>query len=243
MTYLPSPSHQQRSLGKERFSASHAHCDESCHASDAERADRPQLLARCDIPLCELLQGRVTPESGCRIGSLPCGGGHEALEETPDAALSENDGGAVKEAAHPGIRRLAIVDASTGLMISARLAGRNKGLLTYRVVLILSKGVTASSDSVIPAPKPAITVRGPDIRPCSSCSRVLYVSKATNPVRRSQSTSQISTDRPRRTYPSFQRVPNDQCRASCVPGFSKRRPTQLLPIWQSSVELGSSLGD
>jgi len=95
------------------FSASHAHCDESCHSSDAERADRPQLLARCDIPLCELLQGCVTPESGRRIGRLPCRGGHEALEETPYAALSENDGGAVKEAAHTGIRRLAIVDAST----------------------------------------------------------------------------------------------------------------------------------
>ncbi len=128
-------------------------------------------------------------------------------------------------------------------MVSARPGIGNRRPLTYRVVLMLSKGVTASSDSVIPAPNPAITVRGPDILPCSSCSRVLYVSKATNPVRRGQSTSRISTDRPRRTYPSFQRVPNYQRRASCVPGFSKRRPTQLLPVWQSSVELGSSLGD
>ena len=35
-------------------------------------------------------------------------------------------------------------------------------------VLMLSKGVTASRDSVMPAPKPAITVRGPDILPSAS---------------------------------------------------------------------------
>ena len=52
---------------------------------------------------------------------------------------------------------------------------------THSVVFILSKGVTANSDSVIPAPRPAITVLGPDILPNSSCSNVLYVSKATKP--------------------------------------------------------------
>jgi hypothetical protein len=35
-------------------------------------------------------------------------------------------------------------------------------------VLMLSNGVTARSDSVNPAPNPAITVRGPDIFPFSS---------------------------------------------------------------------------
>lgn len=49
------------------------------------------------------------------------------------------------------------------------------------VVLILSNGVTASKDSVMPAPNPAITVLGPDILPASSCNKVLYVSNATNP--------------------------------------------------------------
>lgn len=52
---------------------------------------------------------------------------------------------------------------------------------THKVVLMLSNGVTASKDSVIPAPKPAMTVLGPDILPASSCNRVLYWSKATNP--------------------------------------------------------------
>lgn len=33
---------------------------------------------------------------------------------------------------------------------------------------MLSNGVTASNDSVNPAPKPAITVLGPDIFPFSS---------------------------------------------------------------------------
>lgn len=38
----------------------------------------------------------------------------------------------------------------------------------YKVVLMLSNGVTASNDSVNPAPKPAITVRGPEIFPLAS---------------------------------------------------------------------------
>ena len=47
---------------------------------------------------------------------------------------------------------------------------------------MLSKGVTASKDSVMPAPNPAMTVRGPDMLPFSSCNNVLYVSNATNPA-------------------------------------------------------------
>lgn len=46
---------------------------------------------------------------------------------------------------------------------------------------MLSVGVTASSDSVTPAPKPARTVRGPDSLPFSSASKLLNWSKATNP--------------------------------------------------------------
>ena len=38
---------------------------------------------------------------------------------------------------------------------------------------MLSNGVTASNDSVIPAPIPAITVLGPEILPASSCKRDL----------------------------------------------------------------------
>jgi hypothetical protein len=52
----------------------------------------------------------------------------------------------------------------------------------HKVVLMLSNGVTASNDSVIPAPKPAITVLGPDMLPVSSCNIALYWSKATNPA-------------------------------------------------------------
>lgn len=59
--------------------------------------------------------------------------------------------------------------------------GGTKGR-TYKVVLILSKGVTARRLSVTPAPKPAITVRGPEIFPLESSSIDLYWSKATNPV-------------------------------------------------------------
>jgi len=42
------------------------------------------------------------------------------------------------------------------------------------VVLILSKGVTASKLSVTPAPNPAITVLGPEIFPSASWSSALY---------------------------------------------------------------------
>jgi hypothetical protein len=48
---------------------------------------------------------------------------------------------------------------------------------------MLSNGVTASNDSVAPAPKPAITVAGPDTLPSASASMFLYASNATNPVR------------------------------------------------------------
>jgi len=51
---------------------------------------------------------------------------------------------------------------------------------TYSEVLMLSNGVTASNDSVMPAPNPAMTVLGPEILPASSWSIDLYVSKATN---------------------------------------------------------------
>lgn len=53
-------------------------------------------------------------------------------------------------------------------------------------VLILSNGVTAISDSVKPAPKPARTVRGPEILPFSSWRNVFILSKATNPLQRLQ---------------------------------------------------------
>ena len=48
-----------------------------------------------------------------------------------------------------------------------------KGAERYRVVFMLSKGVTANKDSVMPAPKPAMTVLGPEILPASSWRRVL----------------------------------------------------------------------
>jgi hypothetical protein len=44
---------------------------------------------------------------------------------------------------------------------------------TYNCVFMLSNGVTASNDSVAPAPKPAITVAGPETFPSASASRSL----------------------------------------------------------------------
>lgn len=44
---------------------------------------------------------------------------------------------------------------------------------SYNWVLMLSNGVTASNDSVMPAPKPATTVLGPEILPLVSSRRDL----------------------------------------------------------------------
>lgn len=44
---------------------------------------------------------------------------------------------------------------------------------TYNCVFMLSNGVTASRDSVMPAPKPATTVLGPEILPSESSRRDL----------------------------------------------------------------------
>lgn len=67
-------------------------------------------------------------------------------------------------------------------IISLAVVGSIGHRSPHSVVLILSKGVTASNDSVMPAPNPAMTVRGPEILPISSCSNVLYVSNATKPA-------------------------------------------------------------
>jgi hypothetical protein len=52
----------------------------------------------------------------------------------------------------------------------------------YSCVLILSNGVTASSDSVIPAPNPATTVLGPETLPSASSRSDLYASNATKRI-------------------------------------------------------------
>jgi hypothetical protein len=49
-------------------------------------------------------------------------------------------------------------------------------------VFMLSNGVTARRDSVTPAPKPAITLAGPETLPSLSARKDLYVSNATKPV-------------------------------------------------------------
>lgn len=80
----------------------------------------------------------------------------------------------MEEASHAWVGGFAVVDSAGGEML---LAFESRTCRfeeeTHRVVFMLSKGVTASNDSVIPAPSPAMTVLGPDIWPASSCSRVL----------------------------------------------------------------------
>ena len=116
-----------------------------------------------------MAQEGVGAKACCAVGCLSSSCGHKALEEAPEAALAGYDGNGVEEAAHAGFRGLSVVD-SVGHELDC--FGEEREM--YNVVLMLSNGVTASNDSVTPAPKPAITVRGPDILPFASCNRALY---------------------------------------------------------------------
>lgn len=121
-------------------------------------------------------------------------------------------------------------------------------------VLILSKGVTAKSDSVKPAPKPATTVLGPEILPFSSWRVALIASKATNPISdrlRSQYTERIHPN-PHHTTPQkegirtnsgLERVSNDQRCAPRIPLLSKWRPWEFLTLSEAAIELCAGLCD
>jgi hypothetical protein len=85
----------------------------------------------------------------------------------------------VEEPSHSWIRAFSIVDPGDSIS-SDQLSYVKKE--SYSVVLMLSNGVTASRDSVKPAPNPAMTVLGPEIFPFSSCSIDLYWSNATNRI-------------------------------------------------------------
>jgi len=91
------------------------------------------------------------------------------LEETCDASLAGDNRNCVEEAAHSRVGALAVIDS-----IAVRTKWQSLKRDLYNVVLILSNGVTANSDSVTPAPKPAMTVLGPEIFPSASCNIDLY---------------------------------------------------------------------
>lgn len=154
-------------------------------AANGKGAGRAQLLAGRCVGLGDLLEERVGAEAGGAVGRLAQRRGDEALEEATDAALAGDDGDGVEEASHAGRRRLAVVDpvcaCISKLLCREKGAARLASQLAYSVVLMLSVGVTARRDSVMPAPKPARTVRGPESLPFSSASRLLYWSNATNP--------------------------------------------------------------
>ena len=46
-----------------------------------------------------------------------------------------------------------------------------------------------------------------------------------------------------RTYASFKRVADYQCRAACVPGFTEGRPAEFLTVREAAIELGAGFGD
>lgn len=85
----------------------------------------------------------------------------------------------MEEASHSWILALSVVDSVS--LMSAHGIHPMSDVFSHSCVLILSKGVTANSDSVAPAKKPAMTVAGPDTVPSAAASIDLYWSNATNP--------------------------------------------------------------
>jgi len=86
------------------------HRDQARQATDPERRDGAELLARSHVRLGKLLQEVVRPEARRGVGGLARSRRHEALEETPDAALARDDRDRVEEAAQAGLRGFSVVD-------------------------------------------------------------------------------------------------------------------------------------
>ena len=121
--------------------------------------------------MSKLLYHGIAPKSCGGIGSLPSCGWDESLEKPSYSTFLKYDTRPMQEASHAWIGRLAIVDSEMEMYDQPKpLIGPQ---MTCIEVLMLSKGVTASNDSVMPAPNPAITVLGPEILPVSSWRRDL----------------------------------------------------------------------
>ena len=86
------------------------HSNKTGETSDPEGADRPQLLPRRNVALCELLESGVAAEASCRIRSLSCRGGYESLEESPYSSFSKYHGRSMKEALHTWFGRFSVIN-------------------------------------------------------------------------------------------------------------------------------------
>jgi hypothetical protein len=96
---------------------------------------------------------------------------------------------------------------------------------------MLSNGVTASNDSVTPAPKPANTVLGPDNFPSSSTSKFLYASNAKN---RTPALTEFPTTAV--VQPAYHSGPNLGHGAGFVPGLLlARRRFSWLRVFANSA--------
>ena len=142
------------------------HCDDTRHGTYSKCADGPEFLARRYIALRDMLQGRIAAKSDSRVCSLSKCRRNKALEEASDTLLLCNDPCARKETIHSWHSCLSVVDATPKLAF-AHTAGVR---VSYSCVFILSKGVTARTDSVMPVASPARTVAGPEILPSASFS-------------------------------------------------------------------------
>jgi hypothetical protein len=112
-----------------------------------------------------LAKERVRTEAHGGVSCLASSGRDESLKETANAAFAEDDRNGMEETAHSGGGGFPVVDPG-GLVLEImveRLGSVRREMVTYKVVLILSNGVTANKLSVNPAPKPAMTVLGPEI--------------------------------------------------------------------------------
>ena len=147
------------------------HGNKACYTSNGKCAHSTQLLSRRDVSFRKLLQCCIGRESSRRICSLSCRCRDKTLKETANTSFLEDHLATVQEATHARIGRFSVIDAEERFRCQLRHLQGTKGPFsrsTDSCVFMLSNGVTARSDSVNPAPNPAMTVRGPETLPFSS---------------------------------------------------------------------------
>lgn len=221
----------------------HIHCDDTRQTTNTKSSECSQLLTGSHITLRKLLDSSITGEPGGRVSGLPRRSRHEALEEASNAALLPDNLAAMKESIHTRFSSLSVIDPANSAMSVMSHQGRGNIRSADNCVLILSNGVTATRDSVKPAPNPATTVLGPEILPFSSWREALMASNATKPARQQISQFPRPPEQDTRTNSGLQRVSNNQRGTPSVPLLAEWRPREFLALRKSAIQLCPGLRD
>lgn len=96
-------------------SQKHVHRDNARYASNGKSAQSPEFLPGSYVTLGKLFQGGIRGESRRRVGCLSRSCGHEALEETTNASLLEDQLAAMEEPPHARLGGLPVVNSKAVL--------------------------------------------------------------------------------------------------------------------------------